>query len=200
MARPLANSEALSAIARRMAASPSIASMGAPAGARYCWPSSRQSTREASSSSCRMRARRPGVNSLVAFNDAVHCVSSASAWPGSLSGRRPMSFFASSSVCIGWSGSGARANARSLNLARSKATLTPPWPDSARVARAALARGFHHVREHVNQLDAGIDLIPVDRDALDVDAERDVARVRMVEDAPQVVAADLDRLSQRRCA
>ena len=47
------------------------------------------------------------------------------------------------------------------------------------------------------QVDAGVDLVAVDRDALHVDAERDLARVCAVEDAAQVVAADFDRLGER---
>src|SRR5262245_44152319 len=206
MARPLANSEALSAIARRIAALPSALSLGRPCGARYCWPSSRQIGREASSISCRTRARRPGVNEPVAFIEAVHWVSSASAWPGSFSGRSSMSFFASASVCIGWSGSALRENARSLNLTRSKATAASPWRILPKIAGDALAGRYdglalrlaHHFLQRVHEVDARIDLLAVDRDALHVDAERDLARVVVIEDAAQVVAAHLNRFPQGR--
>src|SRR5260370_41930056 len=49
----------------------------------------------------------------------------------------------------------------------------------------------------MEQVDAGVDLLTVDRHALDVDAERDRARVGLVEDAAQVVAADLYGLRAR---
>src|SRR2546422_7350791 len=51
--------------------------------------------------------------------------------------------------------------------------------------------------QRVEQVDAGVDLVAIDRHALDVHAERDLARVGLVEDAPQIVAADLDRFGER---
>src|SRR5260370_7538450 len=49
----------------------------------------------------------------------------------------------------------------------------------------------------MEQVDAGVDLLTVDRHALDVDAERDRASVGLVDDAAQVVAADLYGLRER---
>src|SRR5256714_13933664 len=55
----------------------------------------------------------------------------------------------------------------------------------------------HYFAKGVEKLDARVDLVAIDRHAFDVDAERDVGGVRLLEDAPQIVAADLDGFRER---
>src|SRR5712692_2093522 len=69
--------------------------------------------------------------------------------------------------------------------------------DRQGAVHASILFASEHVAQGVEQLDAGVDLLAVDRHALDVDAERDRARVGLVEDAAQVVAADLYGLRER---
>src|SRR6266851_8443623 len=75
----------------------------------------------------------------------------------------------------------------------------PREPESPRPWRAACGSSSagEHCAQRVEQVDAGVDLVAIDRHALDIDAERNLARVRLVEDAPQVVAADVDRFGER---
>jgi inner membrane protein len=79
-----------------------------------------------------------------------------------------------------------------------------PWrayeraDDGGRVPLTPSSRGFaqlfaHHLGERLQQIDRGVDLVAVDRNAFDVHAERDFARIGLVEDAAQVVAANLNR-------
>src|SRR5262249_44835730 len=46
--------------------------------------------------------------------------------------------------------------------------------------------------QHREQLDAGIDLITVDGDALDVESQAELMAIWLIQDAAQVVTADFD--------
>ena len=61
--------------------------------------------------------------------------------------------------------------------------------DSAKAGRSRLAPGVEDLRELLQQRDAGVDLVAVDGHTLHVDPKRDLARVGLVEDPAQVVAA-----------
>src|SRR5688572_16210033 len=75
---------------------------------------------------------------------------------------------------------------------------SPPAPPPPGGPGCASFSG-HDLGQSMEQIDAGVDLVAVDRDALDVDAQGDPIPVAAVEDAAQVVAADLDRPGERAC-
>src|SRR5580765_6153519 len=63
--------------------------------------------------------------------------------------------------------------------------------------RARALAAAHYFCEGVEKLDAGVDLVAVDRDALDIYAERNVACVGLLEDAAEILAADVDGFRER---
>src|SRR5688572_30332848 len=70
-------------------------------------------------------------------------------------------------------------------------------PAPAELPPISSSFAFQRFPEDVEQVNASVYFVAVDGYALDVDAERDGAAVGAVEDAAQVVAADLDRLGER---